>query len=57
MIYELFFSPITDIDECKLSTPVCGKNAFCVNEAGTYGCFCNSGYEGDGLSCEGKTTK
>jgi len=35
-----------DVDECKSSPPVCGKNSVCTNYMGTYRCHCNTGYCG-----------
>ena len=40
-----------DIDECE--TSLCHFNASCNNTVGSYICTCNSGYDGDGLSCSG----
>ena len=34
-----------DIDECQLETPVCGKNAICVNLNGGHECQCEIGLE------------
>ena len=43
------------MDEC--STPGannnCSSNADCVNELGSFGCNCKSGYTGDGVNCNG----
>jgi len=38
-----------DIDECTLGT--CDANAGCNNTEGSFICFCDSGYSGDGLDC------
>lgn len=46
-------SPFTDIDEC-LANP-CGYNANCTNTNGSYFCECQTGYEGNGTNCTGKT--
>lgn len=41
-----------DINECA-NFP-CGKNAYCVNTAGTFYCECESGYLGDPFAeCRG----
>ena len=39
-----------DIDEC-LGTNDCHDSASCVNEAGSYSCYCNTGFHGNGTSC------
>ncbi|MBN3314859.1 AGRE1 protein, partial [Atractosteus spatula] len=33
-----------DIDECKENSLICGSNAECTNNAGSYTCSCYSGY-------------
>ena len=40
-----------DVDECLLDHG-CGQNSTCVNKKGSFKCDCNSGYIGDGESCE-----
>ena len=40
-----------DIDEC-LSGHNCDQNSTCVNSLGSFTCSCNSGYFGDGKTCE-----
>ena len=40
-----------DFDECALGTHSCHGNAVCVNVIGSYTCFCNAGYTGDGVNC------
>ena len=42
---------ITDINECDTGKFTCDKNAHCVNNDGSYGCQCNTGYTGDGTTC------
>ena len=46
-----FFS---DVDECTASSPDCDVNASCQNNHGSYKCMCNSGFTGDGKTCQGK---
>jgi hypothetical protein len=41
-----------DINECSPGSP-CHANATCDNTEGSYTCTCDSGYSGDGLSCDG----
>ena len=43
-----------DQDECTLDTDNCNVNAKCTNTEGSYDCHCNKGYQGDGISCNGK---
>lgn len=40
-----------DIDEC-VSNP-CHPNATCANINGTFTCECDTGYVGDGFTCQG----
>ncbi|EGT57658.1 hypothetical protein CAEBREN_31585 [Caenorhabditis brenneri] len=40
-----------DIDECRGYKAVCDKNAWCVNEIGSYRCECMASYRGDGKHC------
>ncbi|XP_067373872.1 pro-epidermal growth factor isoform X2 [Channa argus] len=43
---------ISDIDECKLGTHNCNKNAECQNTMGKYLCKCLAGYHGNGQMCQ-----
>ena len=45
---------VSDIDECS-SENECHVNATCMNTMGSYTCSCNSGYQGDGRNCAGKS--
>ena len=49
---ELVIGGCVDVDECTAGTDNCDPNAVCINTAGGYTCTCNSGYSGDGTSCE-----
>uniref|UniRef100_A0A8R1EY24 EGF-like domain-containing protein n=1 Tax=Caenorhabditis japonica TaxID=281687 RepID=A0A8R1EY24_CAEJA len=40
-----------DIDECRGYKAVCDRNAWCVNEIGSYRCECMASYRGDGKHC------
>jgi len=42
-----------DINECTLEIDNCDPNAWCENTIGSFECFCNNGYSGDGLNCTG----
>ena len=37
-----------DIDECEIGNHTCLENSTCVNAAGSFRCFCNKGFAGDG---------
>ena len=42
-----------DINECLTNNGGCDTNATCSNTIGSFECYCNSGYYGNGLSCIG----
>ena len=45
-----------DVDEC-MTQPVgfsCTQNHTCINNDGSYGCICKSGYAGTAISCLGE---
>ena len=44
-----------DANECLLNS-TCHPNATCNNTEGSYVCICDTGYDGDGLRCNGKKT-
>ena len=44
-----------DIDECELDTDNCHVNATCTDVIGSFVCTCNSGFEGNGVTCTSKT--
>ena len=48
-----FFS--SDINECTIGTDNCDVHAVCTNTVGSFICTCRSGYDGDGITCSGKT--
>lgn len=45
-----------DIDECQQQPTLCGSNAACNNQPGTFRCECLEGYQfsADGRTCVGK---
>ncbi|XP_028412675.1 uncharacterized protein LOC114535596 [Dendronephthya gigantea] len=45
-----------DINECELDTDNCDSHASCINTKGSFNCLCNSGYLGDGVTCQNITT-
>ena len=43
-----------DINECSSNdTNNCDKNALCTNTLGSFSCYCNKGYDGNGTHCAG----
>ena len=46
---------LSDTDECQVETHNCHMNATCADVIGSFVCTCNSGFEGDGVNCVGKT--
>ena len=42
-----------DIDECSEGLDECASNATCANTESSYTCSCDTGYHGDGFTCEG----
>ncbi|CAH1799684.1 unnamed protein product [Owenia fusiformis] len=44
-------SQLVDIDECAQGTHNCHQDANCTNTDGSFGCNCNPGYSGDGVTC------
>lgn len=42
-----------DINECVTKEHNCHKDASCANIKGSWDCFCNQGYNGNGTHCEG----
>ncbi len=51
-LLKLFFS---DIDECAAGTDNCSANAVCNDLEGGFGCECNTGFSGDGITCTGES--
>ncbi len=48
-----YFYP--DIDECATDMDNCSANAVCNNLVGSFGCECNTGFSGDGVTCTGES--
>uniref|UniRef100_H3ASA9 Nidogen 1 n=1 Tax=Latimeria chalumnae TaxID=7897 RepID=H3ASA9_LATCH len=48
-----------DVDECRENPSICGSNAVCNNQPGTFRCECVEGYRfaADGRTCTGKSCK
>ena len=49
-IRNCYCSQCTDNDECLDDSP-CDANATCTNTLGSFDCSCNTGYDGDGVTC------
>ena len=43
----------SDIDECANGTDNCDAHAECTNTLGNFTCACQSGYQGNGVTCNG----
>ena len=41
------------MDECTEETDNCHAQATCTNTNGSFACACNSGWNGDGVTCTG----
>ena len=54
MKLDVFFTCLTDNDECTSGTHNCHSNATCNNTDGSFTCACNIGYNGDGVTCQGR---
>lgn len=42
----------TDVNECDEGTHNCHENANCSEVMGGFNCTCNTGFTGNGTSCE-----
>ena len=42
---------LADINECETGSDNCDENAQCSNTKGSFTCYCESGYTGDGTEC------
>ena len=51
LIIAYEYIPIPDINECSRNIHNCDEHATCENAPGTFGCFCNNGWEGNGRTC------
>ena len=45
---------VADIPECERGLDNCDPDATCSNTFGSYECFCNTGFTGDGFTCTGQ---
>ena len=53
-VFTSYFLTVTDADECSTNNGGCDANADCTNTQGNFTCTCQTGYEGDGITCTGK---
>ena len=44
-----------DIPECGLELDNCHFNATCQDTSGSFQCTCNTGFQGNGVNCTGKS--
>lgn len=44
---------ISGVDYCSMGHS-CDENAMCMNLNTKYTCKCNQGFQGDGITCEGR---
>ena len=42
-----------DVNECMTNQHNCHEDAYCNNTKGSWTCFCNFGYDGNGTDCRG----
>ena len=52
IVSDIYLS--TDINECQTNSGGCSSNATCTNSVGSFTCACNSGFTGNGTSCNGE---
>ena len=52
--FDYFCAIFADNNECTLSTHNCHNKATCSNTDGSFTCVCNTGYNGNGVTCAGK---
>ena len=53
MKFDCFCTHISDNNECTLGTHNCHANATCTNTDGSFTCACDTGYNGNGVTCTG----
>ena len=49
-LFYVIIINLLDVNECEQS--LCDTNAMCTDTNGSYACTCNSGFSGDGDTCE-----
>ena len=53
-VISLDFCLFIDSNECILGKHNCHPKAACHNTIGSFKCICGTGYNGDGVNCEGR---
>ena len=51
-----FIKFLADVDECMDQSHNCDFHAQCLNTEGSFKCWCNTGYNGNGTVCTGLTS-
>ena len=44
---------VLDVPECETGVDNCHQDAMCFNTIGGFGCMCNAGFTGNGITCTG----
>ena len=55
MQFDHLIVVLADSNECALGTHNCNNNATCTNTDGSFTCTCATGFNGNGMTCEGRT--
>ena len=56
-LLKKFIVSFADVDECADGENRCNVNALCSNTLGSYVCRCIRGFEGDGVTCVGRSLR
>ena len=54
LLFYNYFLLYEDLDECTSQTHDCPANGLCTNVEGSFQCECQSGFTGDGKTCDGR---
>ena len=55
-LISIYNFPLKDINECSNTEDNnCDENAICTNTNGSFTCQCETGYTGNGTTCNGKS--
>ena len=55
LLFYNYFLLYEDVDECTSQTHDCPANGVCTNVEGSFQCECQSGFTGDGKTCDGRS--